>query len=195
MKKLYESVVYVNENNIAGDFVECGVYQGGSVMNMALAQLQFDRKISIWLYDTFEGMPPPTEYDVNHKGVPAQKILRRPSKRCVCSLEEVKKNMSMTGYPQEFLRYRKGDVAVTLRQNIPAQISLLRLDVDWYEPTKIGLETLYPKLAHGGVLILDDYGYWRGSRKATDDYFASLGVNPAFEPIDEGVGAVFHIKK
>lgn len=195
MRKLHESVIYINENNINGAYVECGVFKGGSVMNMALTQLKFDKKVHIYLYDTFEGMTTEGDHDINYQGVPASKILRNPRKRCICNLEQVKKNMGLTHYPADFLHYYKGDVAVILREEIPEKISLLRLDTDWYESTKIGLEVLYPKLVNGGVLILDDYGYWRGSRKATDDYFASIGVNPAFEPIDEGVGAVFHIKR
>lgn len=195
MKKLYECVRYLNERPIDGAYVECGVFRGGCVMNMALTQLTFDRMVHIYLYDTFEGMTPEGNYDVNYKGVSASKILRNPSKKCVCSLEQVKKNVNTTCYPQEYLHYCKGDVVCTLRDEIPETISLLRLDTDWYESTKIELEVLYPRLAKGGVLILDDYGYWRGSRKATDDYFASIGADPALEPIDGGVGAMFSIKK
>jgi len=195
MRKLHESVIYLNENNINGAYIECGVFKGGSVMNMALTQLKFDKKVHIYLYDTFEGMTPEGDCDINYQGVSASKILRNPNKRCVCSLEQVKKNMSLTGYPEKYLHYCKGDITVTFQSGIPERISLLRLDTDWYESTKAGLEVFYPKLVNGGVLIFDDYGYWRGSRKATDDYFMSIGVNPILEPIDEGVGAVFYIKK
>lgn len=195
MKKLFESVKYLNEKNIDGCFVECGVYKGGSIMNMALSQLNYDRKVDIYLYDTFEGMTPETEYDVNNQGVSARRILKKESKKCICSLEDVKKNVSLAGYPEEFLHYRKGDVAKTLLQDVPDKIALLRLDTDWYESTKIELEVLYPRLVKGGVLILDDYGYWLGARKAVDEYFAGMGIAPAFEKIDEGEGAVFCIKK
>lgn len=168
---------------------------GGSIMNMALTQLQFNKIVHIYLYDTFEGMTPPGKFDVNYKGTPASRILKRPSKRGICSLEEVKKNVSLTGYPQEFLHFRPGDVAVTLKAAVPEKIALLRLDTDWYESTKISLESLYPKLIRGGVLILDDYGYWRGARKATDDYFSSIGINPRFKPMESGISGVIFIKK
>lgn len=196
MERLYKSVVYVNENNIAGSFVECGVYKGGSVMNMALTQLNFSRREHIYLFDTFEGMTPETEHDVNHQGVSARRILRNPSKKCVYGLDDVKKNLGLTGYPKEFLHFHKGDVAVTLLdpKNLPEKIAILRLDTDWYESTKVELEVLYPKLVPGGVLILDDYGYWKGARKATDEYFAAAGIQPNFLPIDEGVGAVYFQK-
>lgn len=195
MGRLYESIVYINENNIEGSYVECGVYKGGSIMNMALTQLNFTKMVHIYLYDTFEGMTPPGEFDVNYRGVPGSKILKRPSKRGVCSLEEVKKNLSLTGYPQEFLHFRPGDVAVTLKADVPEKIALLRLDTDWYESTKIELEILYPKLVKDGVLILDDYRYWRGARKATDDYFSSIDIKPDFEPLESGVSGVIFVKK
>ena len=195
MRKLYESVIYLNKNAISGSYVECGVFKGGSVMNMALTQLNFNQKVHIYLYDTFEGMTSEGKNDVNYLGESATKILRKQSKRCICGIEEVKKNMNITHYPKEFLHYYKGDVATTLQSGVPKKIALLRLDTDWYESTKIELEILYPRLVMGGILILDDYGYWKGARKATDDYFHSLAIDPQFEPIDTGVGAVFHIKK
>lgn len=70
----------------------------------------------------------------------------------------------------------EGDVLETLvkTQNIPGKISVLRLDTDWYESTKKELEVLYPKLAVGGVLMIDDYGYWGGAKKAVDEYFADI---------------------
>lgn len=58
-----------------------------------------------------------------------------------------------------------------LKRNLPKKISILRLDTDFYSSTKIELEVLYPRLVKGGVLIIDDYGYWQGSRKAVDEYF------------------------
>lgn len=195
MKRLYEAVMEINKNQLEGAFVECGVFKGGSVMNMALTQLNFLKLVHIYLYDTFEGMTPQGEFDINHKGVSAGRILKNPSKLCICSLEQVKKNLKLTLYPPEFLHFRKGDVANTLQEDPPKKISLLRLDTDWYESTKIELEILYPRLVKGGVLILDDYGYWKGAKKAADDYFESIGIDPQFEPIESGVSAVISIKK
>ena len=60
---------------------------------------------------------------------------------------------------------------LALKKNIPKKISLLRLDTDWYESTKIELEILYPLLQKGGILIIDDYGHWGGSKKAVDEFF------------------------
>ena len=67
----------------------------------------------------------------------------------------------------------KGIVEKTLLEpkNLPEKISILRLDTDFYESTKIELEILYPKLVSGGFLIIDDYGHFKGCRKAVDEYF------------------------
>ena len=58
-------------------------------------------------------------------------------------------------------------------ENLPNKISILRLDTDFYESTKIELKYLYPLLVEGGILIIDDYGSWLGSKKATDEYFSN----------------------
>jgi len=189
---LLRAVDYVHKNNVAGDFVECGVWRGGSVMAM-IAQLQTlnapERKI--WLYDTFEGMTAPTSHDVDSVGgVSAAQLLNATEVAggnnvwCVASLEDVEANLSKTNYSPEQLVFVKGDVALTLKESSPEKIALLRLDTDWYESTKAELEILYPKLVPGGVCILDDYGHWQGARKAVDDYFEQLGARPLLMPID-----------
>jgi hypothetical protein len=60
----------------------------------------------------------------------------------------------------------------------------LRLDTDWYKSTKTELEWLYPTLSNSGVLIIDDYGHWQGSRKAVDEYFANSEYKPLFNVVD-----------
>ncbi len=65
-----------------------------------------------------------------------------------------------------------GDVETTIPTIAPKKISLLRLDTDWYRSTRHELIHLYPRLSRQGALIVDDYGAYEGSRKATDEYFA-----------------------
>jgi Macrocin-O-methyltransferase (TylF). len=59
------------------------------------------------------------------------------------------------------------------------------LDTDWYESTKHELEHLFPRLAKNGVLIIDDYGFWKGSRKAVDEYFAGLNMPVLLNRMDD----------
>ena len=89
-----------------------------------------------------------------------------------CSLNEVKKNLIKNANTDNIF-FIKGKVENTLnnKKNLPKKISILRLDTDFYESTKIELEILFPRLVKGGILIIDDYGFWKGARKAVDDYF------------------------
>jgi hypothetical protein len=96
--------------------------------------------------------------------------------------------MNSTGYPMDQVNFVVGKVEQTLnlRSNIPDAIALLRLDTDWYESTKVELETLYDKLSPGGILLIDDYGYWDGTRRAVDEFFNSLPRKMLFNRIDNG---------
>jgi len=189
---LLQAVDYVNNNDVPGDFVECGVWRGGSVMAMALRLLQLNAaNRTIWLYDTFEGMTPPTNEDVDAvAGVAAAKLLETTppvdgdNVWCIANQTDVLRNLATTNYPTSRFEYVVGDVAETLKNDFPETISLLRLDTDWYESTKSELEVLYPRLAIGGVCILDDYGHWQGARKAVDDYFAAKDARPLLLPVD-----------
>jgi len=100
-------------------------------------------------------------------------------------LERVQQNMASTGYPAELVRYHKGKVEDTLPEAAPDGVALLRLDTDWYESTRHELVHLYPRLASGGVLIIDDYGFWRGSREATDEYLESVGWPVLLTRVDQ----------
>jgi hypothetical protein len=121
-------------------------------------------------------MVEPTFYDVNYNNKSAKKMFDEHVKKkidfAMCSLEDVKKNIKEnTNINNIFLI--KGKVENTLRniKKLPKKISILRLDTDFYESTKIELEVLFPRIVKGGVLIIDDYGFWKGAKKAVDEYF------------------------
>ena len=180
---LFESLEYVRINNIEGDFVECGVWKGGNILGIMEYLLYHnitDRKV--WLYDTFEGMTEPEDSDIDFNNTNANDIID--SIRCYSPLEEVKRNLSSSNFPNNNLVYVIGDICETLdyEKNIPNKISILRLDTDWYKSTKDELTVLYPKLVNNGVLIVDDYGHWKGSKQAVDEYFD--GKNIVIESID-----------
>ena len=186
---LYTSVNYVLDQNIPGDIVECGVWRGGSSLLVALimkARNISDRKL--YLYDTFQGMTPPTEFDVYKRGDTGLEMMEQYGDDigwCYALLDDVKAAFSTHNFDFEIL-FVKGDVVETLATIKPETISILRLDTDWYESTAAELEQLYPRLSKGGVLIIDDYGSWEGSRKATDDYFNQVPA-PMLNRIDREV--------
>ena len=181
MYALYKAVQYVVEASVPGDFVECGVWRGGSVMLIAETLLslgEITRKIH--LYDTFDGMSAPGDNDVDLNGSRADALLAAETKKeeglvwCVAHLDEVRANLARTAYPEEQFSFLVGMVENTVPSHRPGQIALLRLDTDWYESTRVELEFLFPLLSAGGVLIIDDYGHWRGSRQAVDEYISAL---------------------
>ena len=135
----------------------------------------------VYLFDTFEGMPPPKDVDRTADGTFARTLLESdPDKTgwvwAVAGIDDVRRNMGSTGYPQDRLKYVKGPVETTIPALAPAgPIALLRLDTDWYESTKHELAHLFPLLCEGGILIVDDYGLWQGARKAVDEFFTTLG--------------------
>lgn len=194
---LAEAVHYVVAHGVPGAVVECGVWRGGSMMVVArtLAALgHTDRQLV--LCDTFEGMTAPTDDDRDLYGTAAAAVLgqrpaaprasakSRANKWCIASVDDVSANVASTGYPMERVQIVVGPVEDTLPAAAPDQIALLRLDTDWYASTRHEMETLYPRLVPGGVLVVDDYGHWEGSRRAVDEYFAAHPPRPLLLRVD-----------
>ena len=187
---LCNAVEYITRHKVPGDIVECGVWKGGSMMAIAhvLKNLQAHRRL--YAFDTFTGMPQPTERDKDLTGTSAaeqmviehQKIA--PAWAYKPSFEEVQTNLRSTGYREELMVLVKGMVEDTVPMLAPERIALLRLDTDWYESTYHELVHLYPRLSVGGVLIIDDYGHWRGAREATDRYMAENQIRLLLNRID-----------
>ena len=179
---LYKAVEYVAQAKISGDFVECGVWRGGSSMVAAHAMLAFGDLRHLHLYDTFAGMTAPDEVDrtpFHDRGAYERwQLAERPGHNdwCYAELEEVQRNLTSTGYPQALLHFHKGLCEETLPETQQEKISILRLDTDFYKSTYAEMKYLFPRVAQGGVLIIDDYGHWEGARKAIDQYLAECGI-------------------
>jgi O-methyltransferase len=179
---LYCACRHVLETDIPGDFVECGVWRGGSSIAAALT---FERIAGrshgrrFFLYDTFEGMANPTDKDIDQYGIHANTYLEKYSdngKWAYCNIDDVRANFAAAGVHNTELVFVKGCVEDTIPGQSPQSISVLRLDTDWYQSTLHELKHLWPKLSELGFCILDDYGYWRGSQLAVDEYFAREGL-------------------
>lgn len=178
------SAKYILENDIPGDFIECGVWRGGNSIAMKFLLEEYNSHKKLYLFDTFKGMTEPTNNDIriNDNTNAFQKFKDSEKKDfnewCYSPIEEVKENFKRAGLNFKNLKFIQGPVEDTLKnkENIPSEISLLRLDTDWYESTEIGMRILFPKLSQNGLLLLDDYGHWGGAKKAVDEYF-DLGNN------------------
>ena len=186
---LARAVEYVVARGVPGAIVECGVWRGGSMMAAALTLRRLGAtNRELFLFDTFAGMTPAGEEDVNAAGVRAADALPDAASdsdlKAAAGIEDVRRAMESVDYPRERIHLVEGPVEDTLPAAAPEEIALLRLDTDWYGSTKHELEHLYPRLAAGGVLILDDYGYWRGARRAIVEYLEENDVRLLLNRID-----------
>lgn len=177
---------HVSLHGIPGDVVECGVYRGGCSIIMATAHNR-----NAWLYDTFTGMAEPGEFDFKgeKKGDRFDAMKRYEAVRLdgyvdwvYSSIDEVLDAIRNSEVDDNRFRLVKGKVEDTIPEQVPDTIALLRLDTDFYESTRHELEHLYPKLSSGGILIVDDYGSWAGSRKAVDEFLEDLPLRPLILP-------------
>ncbi len=193
---LIDAVRYVVARDLPGSFAECGVWRGGSLLTMiaTLQEIGVDDR-DIHGYDTFEGMTEPTEKDTSALEKPALETwsaAQAAGERAwpylfganVFDEEAVRATLLETGYPAERIHLHRGPVEETIPSRSPGPLALLRLDTDWYESTRHELDHLYPLLAPGGVLIVDDYGHWEGARRAVDEYMAEQGSPLLLNRID-----------
>ena len=184
MWALLQSLKHIKSQNLDGDLVECGVWRGGNLILMRKFADEFFPHKTVFGFDTFEGMSPATDLDVDYAGNKSADMMRKTIKdnsfgniHAYCDLDSVRENLKVCSAYKN-VRLLKGRVEDTLRvkNNLPKSISLLRLDTDWYESTKMELDVLFPRLVSGGVLIIDDYGHFKGAKKAVDDYFSGRDI-------------------
>lgn len=193
-----EAIIYCENNGILGDYVECGVYTGNhpKIACQTILENNFSKR-NIYMYDTFEGLTEPSEFDFTLKGsdfsMSRSDVMETwknhksnyGSNWCEASLQLVKDNVESSGYDIERLFYIVGDIRETLNidSNLPKKICVLRLDTDWYDSTKIEMEKLYDLVSDGGVVIIDDYYLWSGQKKAIDDFLKSRNLNKEMKNI------------
>lgn len=191
---VWEAVTYVANRGIEGGFVECGVWRGGMSMLMAKRAAAVNQpNRPMFLYDTFEGMSEPSEHDRDKHGKEAAGLLANSTRTdeessvwAYASKNAVETNFENCGIDLQDVNFVKGKVEDTIPMTLPGKISILRLDTDWYESTLHELEHLYPLLEPGGVLLIDDYGYWQGCRRAVDEYFSKSSARPYMTMLSNG---------
>jgi O-methyltransferase len=177
---LWTAVRYIHREGIQGDFVECGVWKGGSTI---LAGLTFqelgDTSRTLYMYDTFAGMTEPTPEDGSEARTRWEdQRAEDHNDWAYAPQEEVEANLRREGIDMSRVKIVKGPVEETIPGVLPERIALLRLDTDWYDSTKHELEHMYDLVPAGGIVIFDDYGHWEGARTAVDEFFADRGITP-----------------
>jgi hypothetical protein len=156
----------VESERIPGDMVECGVCNGGSAAILAHSAAHSRLTRTTWLFDSFAGLPAPTDQDgpnaKAHEG------------DCVGSIEKVKEVLALVGANMLEVNIVVGWFSRVFPGIGINEIAMLNLDSDWYLSERLCLERLYPCVVPNGVVYFDDYYYWPGCQRAVDEYFASL---------------------
>ena len=182
--------------SVPGDFVEAGVWKGGMCAIMGVLADAEDKDRRVWALDSFQGM------SASDPAVDGRASRRPGSQLRNFDLDDFKTTVfDMAGVSAGTVQIRPG----WFNETLPAiadeieKISVLRVDVDWYAPTKLVLEALGRKVSPGGVLIFDDYGHWPGAKRAIDEYRVAHDVTSElvqtpgpFEPGDLHNGTEFY---
>lgn len=196
LSNTYELARIIEKKRIKGAFVECGVWKGGCVAIMAYLADKVKSNRKIWLFDSFEGMPEATIFD----GDKAKRLSKNqfggrlePVGTNVANIEDCKEILfNCLHINKENIILKKGWFQDTLpkAKNEIGPIAILRIDADWYESTKCCLEDLFDNVIVGGYIIIDDYGYYPGCKKAVDEFVENKKLNVKIKEID-GIGIFF----
>jgi hypothetical protein len=183
LKSLYDISEKVSIQKIPGSFVETGVWKGGCAGILSYVAKKYDYRNNLYFFDSFEGLPEPTEKD----GSDAVKFAKG---KKAGNLKSISKVAAGDEYIKDLLYHKlkidqkkvhlvKGwfqDTLPTSSKEIK-KIAILRLDGDWYESTKVVLDWLYDAVVPGGYVIIDDYYYWDGCKKAVQDFIKEKGLS------------------
>lgn len=196
---LYEQVIFCEKNKIEGAFVECGVWKGGAVGVMAIANLKHgEERRRIFLFDAFDDIcQPDAEIDGKLAIEDVELLLGKKVNDLSGEITPIKgiydyfgghgtieicKNLLVDkiNYEKGKINFCKGWFEQSMDQYAKSidKIAILRLDADWYSSTKTCLDALFDKVVVGGFIIIDDYGRYEGCKKAVDEFFEKRGIRP-----------------
>jgi O-methyltransferase len=176
LRALYRLAQQLDAHSIPGDIVECGVYNGGSAGVLAYASRHAHPARTLWLFDSFEGLPPATEKD----GAKAQDR----TGTCRGSEQKVQELMETLGIAKDRVKINKGWFHDTFPRVRVEAISLLHIDADWYDSVRLCLDRFYDLVSPRGYIVLDDYGHWVGCRTAVDEFITARGLKVDLQQID-----------
>jgi len=180
LSKLYEVASHLQKEGVNGDFVECGVWNGGSAAMLATA-IKDAKNRHLWLFDSWEGLPKPTEHDISYTAEQGKEGMALGYEERVRELLFHKLKLNC-----EMIHLVKGwfNDTLSLHKKYIGSIALLHLDCDWYSSVKCCLDELYDSITPGGFTFIDDYGHWRGCKRATDEFMKERGLKVDLAKID-----------
>lgn len=166
MAILLRELTGVLARGIEGDVVELGCYEGGSAVELQRYLVQHAPERSLWLYDSFEGLPDKTEEDRSPLGSLFQPgVLKAAQSR-------LKRNFVKAGLPiPEITRAWFYELDP---EDLPDAVAFAFLDGDYYESILDSLKLVWPKMRPGSVIVVDDYQNVKlpGVQKALDTFLA-----------------------
>lgn len=168
---LYNSVRFLDKNNIEGSIIEIGTWNCGA---LALCGLITNLDRELIGFDTFEGHPEPESYEIDIRGanmLDRWKVFNNNNEEW-CGADYLESQSWLRKLFPKTPRFQliKGNFNETFSSVDVSDLALLRIDIDWYKESKLALETFWPLLKTGGILILDDYGHHPGQRQAADEF-------------------------
>jgi O-methyltransferase len=173
LSALYDLGASLSRSDVPGAIVECGVWNGGSAAVLAQAARDHGEERDVWLFDSWEGLPEPDDIDTTVLGTRREKGWNLGSEDAVRELffrrltfDPARVHLVKGWFEETLPRFRAA----------AGPISLVHLDGDWYRSTRIALEQLYDLVVPGGIVAVDDYGHWKGARKAVDEFIAERSL-------------------
>lgn len=166
--------------NVPGDFMECGVWRGGAAILMkAILSLVQEESRSVWLADSFKGLPVPSRpedegFDLSAAKYPLLAVGR----------DTVERTFRDYGLLDERVHFVEGWFKDSLPELRVRELALLRVDGDLYESTMDVLTALYDRVSLGGFLIVDDYGLFEPCRQAVDEFRERRGIEEPIHKVD-----------
>lgn len=176
---------------LKGDVVECGVWNGGAAAMTSRGYHDIGdhrTKRTIWLFDSFEGLPAPSAKDSKSEVECYFEGL------CKGSIENVKDIFHKLGLDMENVRIVKGWLDVTMKSPGIKEIALLHIDTDWYDSVKTPLDRLYPNIVPGGFVVIDDYWFHQGCKAAVHDFIKENSLEGKIKLIKVDRSAVYFQK-
>lgn len=181
-RALYRFARHADRDDLAGALVDCGTYNGGSTALLSAGA----PKRAIWAFDSFEGLPAPSQRDSNDVNFDVEEARQFFRGKCLGSQERLEEAVARFGSPDS-LHVRKGwfEDTLPIARGAIGPIAVLHIDGDWYDSIYTVLDNLYELVVPGGYIVIDDYAGVPGAGRATDDFKRRVGDGTAVTRIDQ----------
>lgn len=157
--------------HLDGDICEFGVAQGTTSALLAYEILNTNK--NIWLFDSFEGLPIPSEKDILINDIFNLGSMEAYKGTMSCPEEMVRSRLSTINFPPNRIKIVPGFIEKTIHNTVlPQKVCFAYIDFDFYEPIQIALHYLDGVVQLGGSIIVDDYDFFsKGAKFAVDEFY------------------------